>query len=53
MTGLSDREKALVEAAESKSEADALEERRKIVFSELVNQIGGSVSKAEHEAICE
>lgn len=41
---------ALTQAAADKSEADALEERRKCVFSELVNQIGGSVAKAEHEA---
>lgn len=41
---------ALTQAAADKSEADAIEERRKCVFSELVNQVGGSVSKAEHEA---
>lgn len=43
-------EVALEEAASDKSEADAIEERRKCVFSEMVNQIGGSVTKAEHEA---
>lgn len=43
-------EVALEEAAADKSEADAIEERRKCAFSEMVNQFGGSVAKAEHEA---
>lgn len=40
----------LEESARDKSEADAVEERRKCIFSEMVNKIDGSVSKAEHEA---
>lgn len=40
----------LEKAAQDKSYAEAIEERRKCVFSEMVNKIDGSVSKAEHEA---
>lgn len=42
---------ALETSAYDRSEADALEERRKIIFSELVNKSSnGSTSKAEHHA---
>lgn len=40
----------LEESAADKSEADRCEALLKVTFSEMVNQIGGSVAKAEHEA---
>jgi hypothetical protein len=41
---------ALEEAADAKSEADRLEALLKVVFSELVNEVGESVAKSEHFA---
>ncbi|MGI9489056.1 MAG: hypothetical protein ACR2RF_24860 [Geminicoccaceae bacterium] len=38
------------EWARFNGEADRLEHMRKIVLGELVNQIGGPIGKAEHEA---
>ena len=44
-------EVALEEAARDKSEANALYELRKCVLAEMVNQIGGSATRAKHEAM--
>ncbi len=41
---------ALDEAAASRSAADRQEALLKVTFSEMVNAIGGPVTKAEHEA---
>lgn len=41
---------AAVDWAEANGEADRLEHMRKVILGEIVNQIGGPIGKAEHEA---